>query len=93
MGGDALKFGSMLKLEPFVMLIIFVYYLKMTPLDLLQQDKLCRLKYEMPSIFCWNLSSITKDDDNYPIKSKILSDTVDYKMYSYLITFIPGVIW
>ena len=91
--GEILKFVSMLKVEPFVIMVMAIFYLKATPLELLQQDKLCKFKYNMTEDFCWNLATIEEDDENYHFKSMIINDVVTNKMYSYLISFIPGVIW
>ena len=86
-------FISMLRVELFMLLMMFVYCLKRTPLDMLIQDKLCMHKYNQSQSFCERLSSIDENDDNFEYKTLILSDAVKYNMYSTLITFLPGIVW
>ena len=87
------KFLSMLKLEFYMGIIAIVFYMKTTPLDVLIQDKICKLKYNMSDDFCLQLSSIDEEDDNYHYKNQILSDVVNFKSYQNLIYYIPGTIW
>jgi hypothetical protein len=49
-----LKFLTLLRVEPFVIFLGFCLSLRRTPLDLLIQDKLCRLKYNLSENFCRN---------------------------------------
>ena len=90
MSAEMTKFVSMLKLEPFMVIMAFVLHMKITPLDLLLQDKLCKHKYNMSDHFCANLSDIDETDVNHIYKTLVLSDVVTYKMWVKMIIYVPG---
>ena len=90
MSRDITRFVSMLKLEPFMVIMAFVLHMKITPLDLLLQDKLCKHKYNMSDNFCINLYDIDDTDTDHKYKTLVLSDVVTYKMWVKVIIYVPG---
>ena len=87
-----LSFISLLKLELIVVLYNFSRNFKTSSLDMLIQDKLCRIRYNQSFEFCRDLSSIEQDDPNYRYKTLILADAVNYNTYHNLITMVPTIV-
>ncbi len=88
-----LKFVTLLRVEPYMVLIAFCFQMRETPLNLLIQDKLCRQKYNMSVEFCTNLQEMKESEKNYKIKTLVLGDAVQYNMYHTLMQFCPGIVW
>ncbi len=88
-----LKFVTLLRVEPYMVLIAFCFQMRQTPLNLLIQDKLCRQKYNMSVEFCTNLQEMKESEKNYKIKTLVLGDAVQYNMYHTLMQFCPGLVW
>ncbi len=88
-----LKFITLLRVEPYMVLIAFCTFMRKTPLDLLIQDKLCRQKYNMTVEFCTNLPDMKESENNYNIKTLVLGDAVQFNMYHTLMQFCPGIVW
>ena len=88
-----LAFVSLLKVEPFMIILAMSSYLRRIPLEVLIQDKLCRNEYHMDQEFCLNLPYMREDEPNHEIKTAILSDAVTYNMYHTWITMTPGILW
>ncbi len=88
-----LKFVTLLRVEPYLVLIAFCFQMRQTPLNLLIQDKLCRQKYNMSVEFCTNLQEMKESEKNYKIKTLVLGDAVQYNMYHTLMQFCPGIVW
>ncbi|CAG2102357.1 unnamed protein product [Medioppia subpectinata] len=88
-----LRFVSLLRLEPYIVLFTAFYFVKRNALDVLIQDKICVHKYNMPEDFCYHLASIKKNDTNAHIKTDILADAVMYNTYQQLLTQPLSIIW
>ncbi len=87
------KFLSLLRVEPFVIFLGFCLSMRRTPLDLLIQDKLCRLKYNLSENFCTDLPNMKESDKDFKYKTLVLGDAVQYNMYHTIIIFCPGIVW
>ena len=88
-----LRFVSLLRVEVFMYLTALSLYIRLTPLDLLIQDKICFNKYNLSKDTCKNLPSLTQNETGYEFKSKILSEAVEYNMYQNIIQYAPGIVW
>ncbi|CAG2105176.1 unnamed protein product [Medioppia subpectinata] len=87
------RFLSLLRVEPFMIILAFSQYFRRTPLEVLIQDKLCRNRYNMSEEFCLQLPYMSDVETGHEIKTLILSDAVKYNMYHTWITMAPGIVW
>ncbi|XP_054157505.1 proton-coupled folate transporter-like [Oppia nitens] len=85
-------FLCLLTVEPYLFAFMFVLHLKKVPTDQMVQDKICLYKYQLDSHYCAVLSTMTSDEDYLQMKSKILSDTTNYTVYSVILMTLPSVI-
>ncbi|CAG2167426.1 unnamed protein product [Oppiella nova] len=88
-----MRFISLLRVEPFMIILAFSSYFRRTPLEVLIQDKLCRNRYNMSEEFCLELAYMSDVETGHEIKTQILSDAVKYNMYHTWITMAPGIMW
>ena len=86
-----LRFISLLRLEPFMLMFTTFYFIKRNSLDVLIQDKLCRNKYNMTEEFCINLYS--NDSDICATKTLVLAEAVMYNAYNQWISFPLSIVW
>ena len=87
-----LRFVSLLRVEVFMYFKALSLYIRLTPLDLLTQDKICANKYNLSRDTCKYLSSLTQNETGYEFKSKILSEAVEYNMYKNIIQYAPSIV-
>ena len=83
------EFLSLLNVEPFILLLMITYTIKIVPSSQLVQDKICLNKYHMTSTYCLNLPQMTAEEDIFNVKTDILKDVTKYSLYSNLIGTIP----
>jgi hypothetical protein len=78
----AIKFVKLLRVEPYLFLIMFQTSLKTTPSSQLIQDKICRLWYNQTVNYCYELPSKRETPgETNGLKTKILADSVQFGKY------------
>ncbi len=72
---DIWEFVKLLRVEPYLLLIIFQMSLKFTPNSQIVEDKICVTWFDTTNQYCHDLPS-TDDDDSGPMqyKTKVLAD-------------------
>ena len=87
---NLINFIRLLTVEPLAFLTIFIYLLKTLPQDQMVQDKICLQKYNLPDDYCHHLPTMKDDEDTlYHMKSTILSDVTQFKLYVSILITIP----
>lgn len=86
------SFVSLLRVEPFLLLLVFQYNIKRVPSDQLLQDKICVQMYNTTTDYCHSVPSMKPEDDKLGFKSLILKDTNQFNLYINLLVTIPCVI-
>jgi len=88
------NFIKILRVEPFMFLLLFQYSLKSLPTSQMLQDKICRQWYNQSKEYCHGLSKMhggNGGDDDY--KSKVLADAALFSNYYLIISIVPTILW
>jgi hypothetical protein len=90
--GRIKDFLSLMTVEPYMFLLMFVYTLKKVPTDQLTQDKICLVSYGLNATYCSHFSSMTADEDYLHKKSLILADVTNFGLYVVCVGTVPTII-
>jgi hypothetical protein len=88
------NFIKILRVEPFMFLLVFQYSLKSLPTSQMLQDKICRQWYNQSKEYCHGLSKMHGghgEADDY--KSKVLADAAVFSNYESIISIGPSLFW
>jgi hypothetical protein len=88
------NFIKILRVEPFIFLLMFQNSIKTLPTAQMLQDKICRQWYNQSMSYCHGLSKMhggNGGDDDY--KSKVLADAAVFSNYNSIISLIPAIFW
>ena len=82
----AWRFMKLLRVEPYMFLVIFQMALKGTPAGQLLQDKICMHWYKTTAEYCHDLPTL-KEDDSEPghYKSRILADVAQFGKFNIIL--------
>jgi hypothetical protein len=89
-----IDFIKILRVEPFLFMLVFQWNLKSLPTSQMLQDKVCRLWYNQTVEYCQGLSKMQGghgEADDY--KSKVLADTAQFSQYQTIISTVPAIFW
>ena len=72
-------FVKIMRVEPYLILIMFQYALKGTPVNQLVQDKICMNWYNTTAQYCRDLPTLKEDGDSPGhYKNRILADVAQF---------------
>ena len=75
----AWRFMKLLRVEPYMFMVIFQMSLKMTPAHQLLQDKICMNWYKTTTQYCIDLPTLKEEDSEQGhYKTRILADVAQF---------------
>ncbi len=77
--GEILEFLKLLRVEPYLLLIIFQMALKFTPNSQIVEDKICVTWFNTTNEYCHDLPSTDDDDSGSKhYKTKVLAEAAQF---------------
>ncbi|CAG2170532.1 unnamed protein product, partial [Oppiella nova] len=86
------EFLSLLRVEPYLFAITFVYTMKRELTEQLVADKICRFKYHLNATYCSKLHTMTDHEDYLDMRPTIYEDKKHLFLYKTALVIVPSLL-
>lgn len=89
---ELLELVKLLRIDVFFMLAVFSFYMPTVTVNQLSQDKYCMNNFKANESICLRLE-LHVNDSYTPIRNMVLEKATTLKMYTTIITTVPGILF
>ncbi|CAG2103843.1 unnamed protein product [Medioppia subpectinata] len=84
------EFIYLLRVEPYLFALTFVYTMKRELTEQLVADKICRFTYNLTATYCQHLHTMLPNDDPLDMRHKIMADKKQLMLYKTAMIIVPS---